>query len=133
MKINLLSPKNVIIIAMFIFTSCISKKTKTEDLVIKFEKDIYDFGEIKIGNPVEVYYKFSNEGKENLKLEYVTSTCGCTVSKWSKKTIKYQGQDSIKVIYNAKYLGDFNERITVFYNGENTPKHLTITGKVVNH
>lgn len=131
MKIALLSLKYIVIIMICFFTSCMSKKANSQDSIIKFEKNIYDLGEVKKGKSRDVFFKFSNIGKKEIVLEYVTSTCGCTLPKWSKEKIKPQDKDSIKVIFNAKYLGNFNEVITVFYSGKESPENLNIIGKVV--
>lgn len=120
-----------ILFFIFFFLSCTSRKTK--DLTIKFEDEIHDFGKLKKGEDVSCFFKFYNIGKKTMKLQYVISSCGCTVSEWSKKVIEPQGRDSIKVKYSADDLGIINQMITVFYDDNDPPKHLFIKGTVISN
>ena len=128
-KIYIESIKYGIIFFTLVSLSCSFKKTK--NLTIKFEKEIHDFGELKKGDDAYYYFKFHNTGKKPLILQYVKSTCGCTIPEWSKEKIDSQNNDSIKVMYNTNRLGFINETITVFYNSKDSPKHLFIKGNVV--
>jgi hypothetical protein len=44
--------------------------------VIKFEKEVYDFGKIKTGDKVTYDFKFKNTGKSPLIIIDAVATCG---------------------------------------------------------
>jgi hypothetical protein len=76
-------------------------------------------------------FKFLNTGKDPLIIYDVKTSCGCTVPEWPKEIIKPNSTQVIKVIFDPDKLGCFNKTVTVFYNGENSPKTLRIKGYVV--
>lgn len=133
-KINV----NVTIISMyislFVFTifcfSCSKSTTKLENTTISFKKEFHDFGEIAQKKEVSTTFIFSNRGEEPLFIQAVKSTCGCTVPEYSKEMIKPSDKGEIKVVYDAKLPGRFNKTITVYFNGKDSPKTLTIKGEV---
>jgi hypothetical protein len=70
--------------------------------VIKFEKELYDFGVITEGESVEHEFKFKNEGKTPLIISDATATCGCTVPEYPTKPIKPGDGGIIKVVFNSQ-------------------------------
>ena len=70
--------------------------------VIKFEKEIYDFGVIKEGESVKYEFKFKNTGKTPLIISNAMATCGCTVPEYPNKPIKPGNTGIIKVVFNSQ-------------------------------
>ncbi|MBC7615961.1 MAG: DUF1573 domain-containing protein [Pedobacter sp.] len=70
--------------------------------VIKFEKEIYDFGVIKEGESVKYEFKFKNTGKTPLIISNAMATCGCTVPEYPSKPIKPGNSGIIKVVFNSQ-------------------------------
>ena len=56
--------------------------------VVKFEKEIYDFGVIEQGEKVTYDFKFTNTGKTPLIITDASATCGCTVPEFPKTPVK---------------------------------------------
>lgn len=99
---------------------------------IVFEKTSYDYGVIFAGDNGDVNFNFKNEGKSPLIINNVVSSCGCTVTKWSKDPIMPEQSGTIKVMYNTNIIGDIKRSITVTTNDpKQTRIVLIITGKVV--
>ena len=96
---------------------------------ITFEKKVYDYGQIYVGDNGESYFKFKNTGHADLILTNCSSSCGCTVPEWPKEPIPPGGTAEIKVKYNTNRQGAINKQV---YVDSNTGQRviLTITGNV---
>ncbi|HET6243054.1 MAG: DUF1573 domain-containing protein [Bacteroidetes bacterium] len=98
---------------------------------ITFEKDVYDYGNIKQNASGASEFKFKNTGKEPLIISMARGSCGCTVPDWPKEPIKPGESASIKVNYDTKRVGPINKTVTITSNAKNEPsKLLTIKGNV---
>ncbi len=97
---------------------------------VKFNISENDFGQLKYGSIASCSFSFTNIGKKPLIIQHVRTTCGCTVAKWPKNPIKPDEVARIKIKYDASSPGVFFKTITVFYNGKDSPKILTIKGRV---
>jgi hypothetical protein len=89
----------------------------------------HDFGIIPQGRPVTYDFQLTNTGKDILKIENVTASCGCTTPKWSSEPVKPGQTSVITVGYNAAGEGIFEKTVTIIYNGTNT-KTIYIKGQV---
>jgi hypothetical protein len=69
--------------------------------VIKFDKDVYDFGKIKQGESVAYDFSFTNNGKSPLIIKDAVATCGCTVPEPPKDPILPGQSAKIKVVFNS--------------------------------
>jgi hypothetical protein len=97
--------------------------------VLEFKQTSHDFGKIPQGKPAYHYFEIVNLGKEPVKLDNVTATCGCTTPEWSQDPIGPGQSQKIKVGYNAASDGVFEKFITITYNGNQT-KQISIKGNV---
>jgi hypothetical protein len=98
--------------------------------VIKFEKEVHDYGTIKQGADGGTEFVFTNTGKEPLVITNATGSCGCTVPEWPKEPLAPGKKASIKVMYDTKRIGNFQKTVTVTSNGSAEPVVLTIKGLV---
>lgn len=60
-----------------------------EKPVVKIEKDLYDFGSIKVSEKKSNDFIIENVGKKPLQLSNITTSCGCTFAK-----VIYMGKES---------------------------------------
>jgi len=97
---------------------------------ITFEKDIYDFGNIKNEGNGTYEFKFKNTGKEPLIISDAKGSCGCTVPSWPKELIKPGASGIIKVTYDTKRTGGFIKTVTITSNAKTQQKVITIKGNV---
>lgn len=97
--------------------------------VLEFKQTTHDFGKIPQGKPAYHYFEIVNVGKDPVKLDNVTATCGCTTPEWSQEPILPGQSQKIKVGYNSASEGVFEKFITITYNGNDT-KQLSIKGNV---
>ena len=101
---------------------------KKED-ALKISQAEHNFGMIPQGKPVYYNFEIVNTGKEPLKLDNVSASCGCTTPEWSREEIPAGASSVIKVGYNAAAEGSFDKPITITYGGSFT-KQIKITGQV---
>lgn len=67
----------------------------------KFEKEVYDFGQIKEGEKVSYDFKFTNIGKSPLIISSATATCGCTIPDYPKEPVAPGASGIIRVVFNS--------------------------------
>jgi hypothetical protein len=85
--------------------SNLTKKEIENAPKIVFEDISFDFGKIKSKEKIEHDFKFKNEGKSDLIIRKVKSTCGCTTvfpKKGEGMVIKPGESNSVKVIFNPQ-------------------------------
>lgn len=97
----------------------------------KWEKTVYEFGEIAQAVPATAEYKFSNTGNEPIIITQVKKTCGCTVPTWPTAPIMPGEEATIKATYNAKSVGSFTKTITVVSNVSENSTYLQLKGTVI--
>ena len=91
----------------------------------------YDFGKIKVNNPVTHEFRFTNSGDAPLVISSVQASCGCTVTDYSKDPIAPGSEGYVKATYNAAKVGVFSKTVTVNANAAESVVQLTIKGEVV--
>jgi hypothetical protein len=99
---------------------------------IKFYETTYDFGTTKESEKLEHTFLFENKGKLPLILANVMTTCGCTVTKWTKKPLLPGEIGEIMVRFDTKgKIGQQTKIITVISNAYNARERLFIRTVVV--
>lgn len=99
--------------------------------VLKFEKEIYDFGKIKDGDKVSYSYAFENTGKSPLIITDAVASCGCTIPSWPNKPINPGEKSAIKVIFNsAGKSGLIDKQITITANTAPAQTLVHLIGEV---
>lgn len=100
--------------------------------VFKFEKEVYDFGEIKEGEKVTYDFKFKNIGNSPLIISSATATCGCTIPEYPKEPVAPGAEGLIRVIFNsAGKAGMQNKIISITANTIPTLTEVNILGNVM--
>ncbi|HOU30283.1 MAG TPA: DUF1573 domain-containing protein [Bacteroidales bacterium] len=131
-----------ILFVIFAFSFLMSCRGKTstgnalasssDTAVIEFEEYEHDFGKIIAGEKVATIFKFKNTGKGPLVLNSVTTSCGCTVSKYSTKPILPGDSGTIEVIFDSGgYNGMQKKTVTVRSNASNPYVMLQIKAEVI--
>ncbi|MEO6830763.1 MAG: DUF1573 domain-containing protein [Chitinophagaceae bacterium] len=96
---------------------------------VKFGSESYDFGNVEEGPAAEHVFTFTNNGKENLVIQRVQPSCGCTTPDWSKDPIPPGKTGMIKASYGTQGRpGHFEKSMTVFTNAGT--KMVTFKGTV---
>lgn len=129
------------LVALFIsaisFAQTVESKTATiapakaqTPSAIKWENDSHDFGTLEKGKPATYEFTFTNTTKETILITNVRPSCGCTAANYTKTPIKPGEKGMVAATYNAANPGAFTKSITVTTSDSETPKSLTIKGKV---
>lgn len=73
----------------------------TKTAVMKFEKEVHDFGNVTQGEVVEYSFKFTNTGNKDLLITKAEASCGCTVPEWPKEPVKPGESGYMKVKFDS--------------------------------
>jgi len=101
---------------------------------ILFAEYVHDFGKVTAGEMVAYTFTYTNKGNATLVISQVTTTCGCTVSKYSRKPVAPGGNGTIEVIFDSSgRYGRQSKIVTVRSNATKSLVLLRITGEVTNN
>ncbi|GAB4139073.1 MAG: hypothetical protein Fur0041_14150 [Bacteroidia bacterium] len=100
--------------------------------VMKFERELHDFGKISQGERVTTSFKFKNVGGSDLIISEAHGSCGCTVPDYPKKPVPPGGEGVINVEFNSEGKRDKQEKtVTLTTNCEPNTKVITIRAEVL--
>ena len=116
-----------------LFIGLINFSLNAQDKVakIEFKSDTIDYGTIEKGSDGKRVFEFTNTGAAPLIISKVTSSCGCTIPKWSKDPILPGKTGEIQVKYDTNRVNPIRKTITVISNAETPTVALKIKGLVV--
>ncbi|MFI1745465.1 DUF1573 domain-containing protein [Thalassobellus sediminis] len=116
-----------------LFIGLISFSLNAQDKVakIEFKSDTIDYGTIEKGSDGKRVFEFTNTGEAPLIISKVTSSCGCTIPKWSKEPILPGKTGEIQVKYDTNRVNPIRKTITVISNADTPTIALKIKGLVV--
>jgi hypothetical protein len=100
---------------------------------LEFEKTEINFGEINEGEAVSIEFKFKNSGDQQLMINGVRPSCGCTVARLKQRKYKPGEEGVIPVRFMSSGYGGIKvfKTITVTSNDLKHPSvRLVITGNV---
>jgi uncharacterized low-complexity protein len=106
-------------------------KPASKPSLVTWASDVHDFGDIAKGKPASFDFTFKNTTKQTILITNVKASCGCTATNYTKTPIKPGETASVTATYNAASPGPFSKSVTVTTNDTETPKILTIKGKVI--
>jgi len=99
--------------------SSLSREDLANAPVFKIASSNVDLGTIKGSSKNEVEFKFTNDGKSDLVIRHIRSTCGCTAVQEGNLGvgIKPGESSSIKAVFNSgSYKGKVTKAIYVYTN-----------------
>lgn len=77
----------------------------------------FDFGEVYQGEKVPHVFEFSNQGDENLVIDRVRSSCGCTAVLVSEKNIPPGEKGELKANFDSgRFRGAISKTIYIYSN-----------------
>ena len=129
MKVNDVAQENVYYYVSANLVEDFSGLSKDDMLnapVFRISSNTFDLGKIKGSTQNEVEFKFKNEGKRDLIIRHIRSTCGCTAVQQGNQGvgIKPGESSSIKATFSS---GGYNGKVTkAIYVYTNDPKNSEI-------
>jgi hypothetical protein len=98
---------------------------------IRFKEYAHHFGDVKEGEKVAYVFTFQNTGSSDLVVLSTSTTCGCTVPKFSKKPVEPGETGTIEVVFDTSgRTGMQTKTISVKTNAEAPVVLLKITADV---
>jgi hypothetical protein len=120
-----------LITILFIGFISLSINAQEKIAKIEFKSDTVDYGTIEKGADGLRVFEFTNTGDAPLIVSKVTSSCGCTVPKWSKDPILPGQKGEIQVKYDTNRVNPIRKTITVISNANTPTVALKIKGEVI--
>lgn len=100
---------------------------------LKFDKRIYDFGDVSGDTTLIAKYYFKNTSNNNLIINYINPDCLCTSYKISKKFITPGDSAFIQLEFNTKgKIGKQKIYTTVSANTETKMYLLVLKANIIN-
>lgn len=95
--------------------SSYSGQTMVQESVLKFDKEVWDFGKVEeVDGVVKHTFDFVNKGSAPAVIVDVTTSCGCATSSYTKKPIKPNDKGEVTITFNPKgRVGKFAKAIYV--------------------
>ena len=85
--------------------SCAGNQPKTDEQKgtpqISFDDESFNFGTIAQGEKVSYTFNFRNIGDGALQINDVTTSCGCTASKYSIESVAPGESGTVEVIFDS--------------------------------
>jgi hypothetical protein len=91
----------------------------------------HDFGDLLQGKPVQVEFRYRNDGAAPLVIDNVRPSCGCTTPGWPEEPLPPDSSATILVAFNARNAGYFRKLIKVYFQGQRRAERLYVEGFVV--
>ena len=106
--------------------------TDTGTVIISFQEYEHDFGKVAEGEKVSYNFGFTNSGTGSLVILTATTSCGCTVPKYSTNPIAPGGKGNLEVVFDTSGRnGKQTKIITVRSNAVKKEVLLKITSEVI--
>lgn len=90
----------------------------------------HDFGALKHGVPSTYDFKFKNTGDTPIQIENVRFVCSCTATEWTETPVLPGKEGFVRIEYDARKLGYFSKKITVFFTHLRKGEKLFVEGFV---
>ncbi len=112
------------------FTECAYADSGPKAVVPQHE---FNFGSVPQGQKVEHEFLLRNTGDQDLVIQRIAPSCGCTAAAMSASAVKPGASEKIKVAFNtAGFYGNKTKSVHVLTNSRETPEIvLKMTGVVV--
>lgn len=138
-----------LVLASIIFTACSNDSEVSTDIVsnpntasenpqnldlpvMKFEQELFEFGQITQGEKVNFNFKFQNTGQSDLVITSAKGSCGCTVPKWPKHPIAPGESAEINVVFNSDgKSGKQHKTVEIIANTQPSNNVVAISGEVI--
>lgn len=135
-KIILQQMKRIVIIATVLLIGFMAF-AQDGGAELKFEKVKHDFGKFKEeAGPQTANFVFTNTGSNDLLIQRVAASCGCTTPDWTKHPVKPGEKGFVKVTYDPRNRPNKFKKTAVVYtnataNGRPQVLVLSVEGDVV--
>lgn len=88
---------------------------------IKFDKEVYDFGECNEGDKVHKTIEFTNTGKLPLVINQAYGSCGCTIPTFDKEPVQPGQKGKLEIEFNSANKPGANTKSVMVEANTNPP------------
>lgn len=129
LNFSVIRVKNLLVIFFALFVQFLG----AQEVNLRFESDIWDFGQIaEDGGKVEYLFKFGNNSDKPIVILDIKSGCGCTTPEYSRKPIKPGESGNVKITFDPMNRpGRFTKSVSITTSASSAPLRLTIQGEVL--
>jgi hypothetical protein len=143
MKRSLVLIAGIITVSFFLLISCtgrsenrstgkVTSHSPGDTASIWFSDYEHDFGKVTAGEKVAYLFTYENRGSIPLVIASASTSCGCTVSKYSTKPLKPGLKGTMEVTFDTSgRSGKQTKTVTVRSNATREVVFLKITCEVV--
>ncbi|HEV8718526.1 MAG TPA: DUF1573 domain-containing protein [Candidatus Binatia bacterium] len=112
--------------------SAVSAAPATGAPHIVFAEPVHDFGKVEQGEQVTHMFRFTNQGGQELRIESVKTSCGCTAAVISEEVIPPGKEGTISATFDTTHFsGEKAKGISVYSNDPLQPvTTLTLQGEI---
>jgi hypothetical protein len=120
----------IVLLVLFVYSD--SLRSQTLSTAIAFEERVYNFGTILEKNgKVSHNFVFKNNGKTDVTIADVQSSCGCIGKVITKGPVKPGAKGKVTISFDPSYKsGFFSKEIVVFSNGGNEFNRIWVEGNI---
>jgi hypothetical protein len=97
------------------------------------ENTTVDVGRTGYQKPITAVFELYNKSSRRLKIEAVKPDCHCVTVDYPKGEIGGGDKFEIRMTYDARQLGHFNQQAAIISNGTKKPLYLMMKGIVLEH
>ncbi|MGE0682414.1 MAG: DUF1573 domain-containing protein [Candidatus Binatia bacterium] len=97
-----------------------------------FSESVFDFGRVEQGAQVNHLFRFTNQGGQDLRIESVKTSCGCTAAVISSEMIGPGQEGTISATFDTtRFAGEKAKSISVYSNDPSqSVTTLTLQGEI---
>lgn len=97
-----------------------------------FNESVFDFGKVEQGAQVNHLFQFTNQGGQDLRIESVKTSCGCTAAVISSEVISPGQAGTISTTFDTtRFAGEKAKSVSVYSNDPLQPvTTLTLQGEI---
>lgn len=88
---------------------------------IKFDKEVYDFGQCNEGDVIKKTVEFTNTGKLPLVINQAYGSCGCTIPTYDKEPVQPGKKGKIEIEFNSANKPGANTKSVMVEANTNPP------------
>ena len=88
------------------------------------------FGTIKYLSKSVGGVKITNEGKCNIYIQDIKTSCGCMKVEYQQRPIRPNESTNLTITYNADNKGYFRKEIKIYCNADSSPYNIIVEGTV---
>ena len=109
-------PRILFLLLLLAFSQIISMPAHAQDWARKmFKVHEHDFGTVARGSEQKFRFELTNLYKEDVVIDSVRASCGCTIPSIEKQTLKSLESGAILATYNTKsFVGSRGATVTVY-------------------